>query len=178
MTRRINAAGLALVKQWEDYKLVAYRCVAGILTIGYGHTSAAGLPKVTPGLKITLAEAERILQADLGIFEAGVEKAVTVPLNDNQFAALVSFSFNLGVGALKSSTLLKKLNAGDYSSVPTELMKWNKARGKVVAGLTNRRKAEGALFSKVSPADKPVKSKKVAKADTPNGRPITLARAR
>ena len=122
MTRRINAAGLSLVKQWEGLKTTAYRDVAGVLTIGYGHTSAAGAPKVTPGMAIGDKDAERILKSDLAKFEARVERLVKVPLTDNQFAALVSFDFN--TGALDKSTLLKKLNKGDYAAVPVELKRW------------------------------------------------------
>jgi len=96
--------------------------VAGVLTIGYGYISAAGAPKVTPGIAIGDKKAEPILKADLAKFEAWVERLVKVPLTDNQFVALVSFDFN--IGALHKSTLLKKLNKGDYAAVPGELMKW------------------------------------------------------
>lgn len=148
MPRSVNEAGLALIKQWEGKRLAAYRDPAGVWTIGYGHTDAAGPPAVTPGLTIAEDEAERILRADLGQYEAAVEQAVTVPLSDNQFAALVSFCFNVGPGNLRSSTLLKKLNAGDRAAVPGELAKWNKAGGKVLAGLANRRAAEAGLWAK------------------------------
>ncbi|GHC79294.1 lysozyme [Limoniibacter endophyticus] len=144
--RQINREGLDHIKRWEGVRLVAYRDVAGVLTIGYGHTSNAGAPKVTPGMKITEAEAERILQTDLRKFEKRVSELVKVPLNDNQFAALVSFDFN--TGALHKSTLLKKLNAGDYDAVPVELMKWVNAGGKRVQGLVNRRASEAGLWAK------------------------------
>jgi len=146
MTRRINAAGLSLIKQWEGLKTTAYKDVAGIWTIGYGHTSAAGAPKVTPGMAIGDKEAERILKTDLAKFEARVERLVTVPVNDNQFAVLVSFDFN--TGALHKSTLLKKLNTGDYDAVPGELAKWVNAGGRKVQGLVNRRAAEAGLWAK------------------------------
>lgn len=146
MTRRINAAGLSLVKQWEGLRTTAYWDVAGVLTIGYGHTSAAGAPKVTPGMAIGDKEAERILKTDLAKFEARVERLVKVKLSDNQFAALVSFDFN--TGALHKSTLLKKLNKGDYAAVPGELMKWVNAGGRKVQGLVNRRAAEAGLWAK------------------------------
>ncbi|MDQ0509758.1 lysozyme [Ancylobacter amanitiformis] len=163
MPRSINAAGLALIQQWEGKRLVAYKDPVGIWTIGYGHTDAAGAPKVTPGLTITDAEAIAILRRDLGQYEAAVRQAVTVALTDNQFAALVSFCFNVGPANFRKSTLLKKLNAGDPASVPRELMKWNKAGGKVLPGLTNRRAAEAGLWAKgefvasnyVEPAPKP-----------------------
>lgn len=146
MTRRINAAGLSHIMQWEGKKLVAYRDVANVLTIGYGHTSAAGIPHVKDGMRIGDKEAEDILKADLRKFEARVDRFVKVPLTDNQFAVLVSFDFN--TGALDRSTLLKKLNAGDYDAVPAELMKWVNAGGKRVKGLVNRRSAEAGLWAK------------------------------
>ena len=146
MERRINAAGLALVKQWEGCELVSYKDVAGIWTIGYGHTSAAGIPFVKAAMRINAQEAEDILRSDLRKFEERVNRLVKVPLNDNQYAVLVSFDFN--TGKLHSSTLLKKLNAGDYDAVPIELMKWVNAGGKKVKGLVNRRSAEAGLWAK------------------------------
>lgn len=146
MSRKINAEGVRLIKQWEGLKLNAYRDVAGVLTIGHGHTSAAGIPKVREGMRISDKEAEDILKKDLGKFEDRVSRLVKVPLTDNQFAVLVSFDFN--TGALHKSTLLKKLNAGDYDAVPAELMKWVNAGGKRVQGLVNRRAAEAGLWAK------------------------------
>lgn len=146
MTRRINAAGLSLVKQWEALRTTAYRDAVGVWTIGYGHTSTAGGPIVTAGMKITADEADVILRTDLSKFEARVDRLVKVALTDNQFAALVSFDFN--TGALDKSTLLKKLNKGDYNAVPAELMKWVNAGGKKLNGLVNRRSAEAGLWAK------------------------------
>lgn len=147
MARRINAAGLSHVKTWEGCSLKAYRDVAGVWTIGYGSTGK----HVKPGMVITQAQADELLKEDLARFERRVELAVKVPLTDNQFAALVSFAFNVGEGAFQGSTLLKRLNAGDYSAVPPELMKWVKAtvndKKVTVKGLVNRRKADGALFT-------------------------------
>mgnify|MGYP006170814945 CR=1 FL=1 len=140
--RRINDAGLALIKEFEGLKLTSYRCPAGVWTIGWGSTG----PHVVPGMTITEEEAETLLRDDLRRFEEGVEMLVEVPLNDNQFSALVSFAFNLGLGALSESTLLRLLNEGDYGSVPAQLLRWNKVGGKVLAGLTRRRKAEGELW--------------------------------
>jgi len=144
--RKINEKGLSLIKQWEGCKLTAYKDAVGVLTIGYGHTTAAGKPFVQAGLKITEKEAEAILANDLGQYECAVEDAVKVPLNDNQFAALVSFTYNVGAGALKRSTLLKKLNKGDYEAVPAESMKWTRAGKKKLKGLENRRAAEAGLW--------------------------------
>lgn len=143
MTRRINDEGLALIKQWEGFRPQAYLCPAKVWTIGYGSTVG-----VTEGMKITKAKAEKLLLKDLERFEAAIERLVTVPLNDNQFAALVSWAFNVGEGAVAKSTLLRKLNAGDYDAVPVELARWNKAGGKVLAGLANRRAAEAGLWAK------------------------------
>jgi lysozyme len=151
MPRKISTEGLNDIKRWEGKYLTAYQGAAdrpGLLTIGYGHTSAAGPPEVVPGMKITEAQANQILRDDLANCEAAVERLVEVPLNDNQFAALVSFVFNVGEGAFAKSTLLKKLNRGDYESVPSELMKWTRANGKYVQGLANRRAVEAGRWSK------------------------------
>src|SRR5574338_535956 len=152
--RKTNDLGLDLIKQWEGLYLTAYHGAAdrpGLLTIGYGHTDAAGPPMVTDNMVITKKRADDILRADLAKVEAAVERLVTVPLNDNQFAALVAFVFNVGDGAFAKSTLLRKLNAGDYEAVPSELMKWTMANGKRVQGLANRRAAEAGLWVKGAP---------------------------
>ncbi|WP_139412835.1 lysozyme [Bartonella mastomydis] len=146
--RKISTEGLALIKQWEGLRLKAYEDSGGIWTIGYGHTSAAGAPSVHKGMQITEKEAEEILRRDLKDCEAAVEKAVTVPLSDEQFAALVSFSYNVGITAFRKSTLLKKLNNGEYEAVPTELQKWTRVGGKRIQGLVNRRAAEAGLWAK------------------------------
>ena len=146
MTRQISPHGLEKLKQWEGLKTKAYKDAGGVWTIGYGHTAMAGSPQPYQGQVITAAEAENILLKDLVQYEAAIENNVNVKLNDNQFAALVSFAFNVGIGAFKNSTLLKKLNQGDFNAVPTELMKWTKAGGKKLQGLVNRRRAEGYLW--------------------------------
>lgn len=152
--------GRALIRAHEGLRLEAYPD-AGYgwdrATIGYGHTSQAGPPAVYRGMKITAAEADAILRADLKKFEGFVTSAVHVPLNQNQFDALVSFTFNLGPGNLRSSTLLRKLNSGDYAGAAAEFPKWNKSNGKVKPGLVKRRADEQALFrSPVAPAPRPV----------------------
>lgn len=141
-----NAAGLEVIKHFEGVRLKAYQDSVGVWTIGYGHTSMAGDPQVHSGLTITQAQAESILKKDLGIFERGVKDAVKVTVNSNQFSALVSFSFNLGLGALRESTLLRKLNAGDYNGAANEFPRWVKAGGQTLPGLVRRRNAERALF--------------------------------
>lgn len=148
--RKISKEGLELIKQWEGLRLEAYRDTACIWTIGYGHTSKAGPPLVKKGMRITKERAEEILFEDLKQFEKTVEESVMVSLTDCQFAALVSFCYNVGTTAFCKSSLLKKLNQGDYEAVPAELQKWNKVGGKPLAGLANRRAAEAGLWSKGS----------------------------
>ena len=147
MTMHMSVEGInALLKKFEGCKLKAYKCPAGIWTIGYGHTSAAGAPEVVQGMTITQAEANDILRQDLVKYETGVKALVKQPLTQNQFDVLVDFAYNAGVGALKSSTLLKKINAGEFDAVPAELMKWTKGGGKVLPGLVNRRRAEAGWW--------------------------------
>lgn len=147
MARQVTDHVLNKIKQWEGLRLEAYRDSVGVWTIGYGHTG----PDVKPGLKISQEEADALLKADLARFEHAVSSAVHVPLSDNQYGTLVSFAFNVGVTAFQGSTLLKKLNAGYYDSVPSELSRWNKGtvNGKKVTikGLTNRRAAEAGLWA-------------------------------
>lgn len=145
---KTNAEGRALITQFEGCKLTAYVCPAGVLTIGVGHTSAAGAPRVTAGMRITQQEADAILASDLGRFEKAVTGAVRVPLTSNQFAALVSLAFNIGTGAFQSSTLVRLLNAGDTAGAAQQFARWNRAGGRVLRGLTRRREAERALFLK------------------------------
>ncbi|PIT67903.1 lysozyme [Bartonella tribocorum] len=146
--RKISSSGLALIKQWEGLRLQAYKDTIGVWTIGYGHTSTAGKPFVHKGMIITQKQAEEILSQDLRQFENTVEKHVTVSLTDEQFAALVSFCYNVGTEAFCKSTLLKKLNNSEYESVPSELQKWTKAGGKRLHGLVHRRAAEAGLWAK------------------------------
>jgi lysozyme len=146
--REINQSGIDLVKSFEGLSLKPYVDAAGHPTIGYGHLIKAG----EHFDQITQKQAEGLLQADLASARSSVQNLVKVPLNDNQFAALVSFTFNLGAGALKSSDLLTFVNKGDFQSAANEFPKWNKARdqttGKLVElkGLTRRRNAEKDLL--------------------------------
>ncbi|KMN50721.1 muraminidase [Chromobacterium violaceum] len=144
---KTNAAGISLIKQFEGVRLAAYQDMVGVWTIGYGHTG----PDVKAGMTITQRQADQLLAADLEKFETGVRKAVIVPLNANQFSALVSFSYNLGLGNLRSSTLLRLLNKGDYDGAAAQFPRWNRAGGQAVPGLTRRRKAEQALFLTPAP---------------------------
>jgi len=136
-----------LLKKFEGCKLKAYRCPANVCTIGYGHTSAAGAPQVADGMIITQADAEDILKRDIVKYEIAVMDLVKVKLTQNQFDVLTDFAYNAGVGNLKSSTMLKKINSGDLDAVPAELMKWTKGGGKVLPGLVRRRQAAGAWWS-------------------------------
>ena len=136
-----------LLKTFEGCKLKAYRCPANVCTIGYGHTSAAGAPMVNDGMTITQAQADEILRRDLIKYERSVQDLIKVELTQNQFDVLVDFAYNAGVGNLKSSTMLKKVNAGDLDAVPAELMKWTKGGGKVLPGLVRRRQAAGAWWT-------------------------------
>lgn len=124
--------------------MTAYKCPSGVYTIGYGHTSG-----VKKGQKISKAQAEAYLREDVAKFENGVNKYVSAPLTQNQFDALVSFTYNCGLTAFKNSTLRKKLNAKDYAGAGNELLRWNKANGVVLEGLKRRRNAEKALFDKI-----------------------------
>ncbi|WP_208435320.1 lysozyme [Bartonella phoceensis] len=146
--RKISKEGLALIKQWEGLRLSAYKDAIGVWTIGYGHTNNAGKPFVHKGMVITEEQAEEFLCQDLQKFENAVEQMVQVPLTDQQFAALVSFCYNIGTAAFCNSTLLKKLNNGEYEAVPSELQKWTKAGGKRLQGLVHRRAAETGLWAK------------------------------
>lgn len=143
---KINSSGLEIVKSFEGLRTKAYQDSVGVWTIGYGHTSMAGSPNVTPGMQITEAEAESILKKDLGIFEKGVSEAVKVSTNSDQFSAMVSFSFNVGLGSLQESTLLRKHNAKDFAGAADEFLRWVYAGGQKLPGLERRRKAERALY--------------------------------
>jgi len=167
-------AGIALIQEFEGCRLTAYVCPAGVLTIGYGHTSAAGSPAVKKGMRISKQKASDILRSDLHKFESGVASMVKVDLDQNQFDVLVSFAFNCGLGALRKSTLLKRVNAGKFDAVPAELMKWTRGGGKVLPGLVRRRRAEAEMWrglatdtnpdeGRMSP-DTPTPSKKITQS--------------
>ena len=138
---KISLEGLSLIKKFEGCKLEAYYCSGGVLTIGYGHTGGVKETDV-----ITQEEADKLLKGDVLKFEEYVEDNVIVELDQSQFDALVAWTFNLGPGNLRESTMLKKLNEADYASVPSEMKRWNKAGGKTLDGLIRRRNAEALLF--------------------------------
>ncbi|MEI6639088.1 MAG: lysozyme [Chlorobium sp.] len=139
---KIGENGLDLIRKHEGLRLEAYVCPGGKLTIGYGHTG----DDVKSGLKIDNSKAEALLLKDVERFEKSVNELVTYPMTQGMFDALVCFAFNLGAGSLKSSTLLAKLNANDKQGAADEFLRWNKALGKVLDGLTARREGERRLF--------------------------------
>lgn len=141
MAFKTSQAGVNLIKSFEGCRLTAYQDSAGVWTIGYGHTSG-----VKKGMTITEAQAEAYLKGDLGTAENAVNGKVTYSIKQNQFDALVSFTYNVGSGNFGSSTLLKKLNQGDITGAANEFDKWNKAGGQVLEGLVRRRAAEKAMF--------------------------------
>jgi lysozyme len=136
--------GLDILKGFEGCRLTAYTCPAGKLTIGYGHTGS----DVTSRKTVTQDFADNLLKQDLVKFERGVKRLVTVPLNENQLAALVVLSYNIGLGNLEHSTLLKLVNEGKHEQAANEFQKWNLCNGKVLPGLVARRKAESELYVK------------------------------
>jgi GH24 family phage-related lysozyme (muramidase) len=143
----LSQRGLDLIKGFEGLRLKAYQDSAGVWTIGYGHTSG-----VRPGQQISQAQAEQYLRSDVKWAEQAVRDNVKVPISQQQFDALTSFTFNLGAGALKDSTLLKKLNQGNYAGAQAEFGKWVHAGGQRLEGLVRRRAEEARLFGGSAPA--------------------------
>ena len=138
--------GIALIKQFEGCKLTAYQDSVGVWTIGYGWTQPVDGKPIRAGMTIKQETAERLLKTGLVSYESDVSRLVKVGLTQGQFDALVSFTYNLGARSLSTSTLLRNLNAGDYAGAADEFLRWDKAGGKVLNGLTRRREAERALF--------------------------------
>jgi lysozyme len=147
---KTSIKGRLLIEQFEGLYLTAYDDGFGTLTIGYGHTTAAGLPQVTVGQTITKEEADTILSTDLEKVELIVTELVHVELTQSMFDALVSFEFN--TGALRGSTLLKYLNEGNIHAAADQFLLWDHAKGRVVEGLLKRREAEKELFLSEVPA--------------------------
>jgi len=138
---QISQEGLALIKKFEGCELEAYKCPAGVWTIGYGHTK-----DVKEGDKINKDEANYLLQEEMIEFESYIDDMVEVELNQSQYDALCAWVYNLGPSNLGSSELLKVLNEGKYEEVPQQIKRWNKANGEVLTGLIRRREAEALLF--------------------------------
>ena len=146
---KTTESGVDLIKKFEGKRLAAYPDPAtggDPWTIGYGHTSMAGPPAVKKGMKITDGEATSILVKDLGVYEAAVAKVLTSKPNGNQFSAMVSLCYNIGPGNFAKSSVLRKFNSGDIKGAADAFRSWNKAAGKVMAGLTRRREEERKLF--------------------------------
>ena len=137
----ISQEGISLIKKFEGCKLEAYKCAAGVWTIGYGSTKG-----VKEEDTLTQEEADNLLLHEMQEYEGYINDLVKAPLEQNQFDALVSWVFNLGPANLKASTMLKFLNAGDYHLIPSQIKRWNKAGGKVLEGLIRRREAEALMF--------------------------------
>lgn len=133
----------SMIKAWEGCRLTAYRCPAGVWTIGYGHTKG-----VKPGMKITQAEANAMFEAEIEEFEKQVRPLLEgVNLTQNQYDALVSLAYNIGTGALKKSTLLKKVKANpNDETIRTSFMQWIRGGGKILPGLQKRRAAEASHY--------------------------------
>lgn len=147
MRKLINEWSVApasiFIKKWEGCRLEAYRCSAGVATIGWGHTEG-----VQMGDRICLNKAEKYLLDDLVEFQKGLASLVDVEVTETQFIALMSFVFNLGLGAFKGSTLRKKVNAKDFAGAVEEFGRWVYANGKIVQGLVNRRREEAEFFAR------------------------------
>lgn len=137
----ISQEGIALIQKFEGCRLESYRCSADVPTIGFGHTRG-----VSDGDTCSQEEADNLLKEDLKEFEGYVNSLVDTDLTQNEFDALVAWTFNLGPTNLKSSTLLEQLNSGEKEDAPHQIKRWNKAGGKVLDGLVRRREAESLLF--------------------------------
>ena len=140
-SKQTSKSGIESIKRHEGFRATAYRCPAGVWTIGYGHTATA-----RPGMIISELQGLKLLEEDLEKFERAVNELVKVKINQNQFDALVSFTYNVGVTAFRNSTLLKVLNQGNYEQVKHEFARWVNAGGRRLPGLVKRRKDEARLF--------------------------------
>ena len=151
----LNQASLNLIKRWEGCKLKAYKCSAGVWTVGYGLTTSAGFIEVGPDTTITQAEADWYFEKVIEKFLAEITPAITAPINENELGAFTSLAYNIGPTAFRGSSALRHFNAGNKDRVPTSIRMWRKAGGKVVKGLINRREAEVDLFLTPVIEDKP-----------------------
>ena len=143
----IDNKGIDLIKSFEGFESKAYKCPAGVVTIGYGATYWLDGSKIVIGQTITEEKAVELLKAMLVSYNKAVDSMTRDNITQGQFNALVSFAYNCGVNALKGSTLLKKVNLNPNDpSIEKEFLKWNKANGKVLSGLTNRRIAESKMY--------------------------------
>lgn len=144
---RVTAAGQKLIKASEGYSAVPYLCASGVPTIGWGSTiDACGNPVTLDHPRITREEAQALFRRDLALFGKGVRVLVKQPISKQQYSALVSLSYNIGMGNFRSSTLLRKLNRGDYTGCSQEFWKWRRADGVILSGLVKRRELERLMF--------------------------------
>lgn len=148
---KTSQAGIDLLKRWEGCKLTAYRDSAGVWTVGYGLTTAAGIIVVKEGTTITQRQAEAYLVEALAKYELAVEKALKRQPTQSQFDAMVSLCYNIGPGAFAGSTVVRRFNEGNIAGSADAFLMWTKAGGRELQGLVNRRKDERALFLKASP---------------------------
>ena len=146
---KLNEAGIDLMHEFEGCKLTAYLCPANIPTIGWGNTFYEDGRKIKLGDKITQDRADQLFLSVAEDFAKRVRTLLTKKISENQFSAIVSFAYNVGIANLRKSTLLKKVNVNPSdATIKDEFLKWNKAGGKVLAGLTRRRQAESDLYFK------------------------------
>ena len=138
---KISLEGLGLIKKFEGCELEAYKCAAGVWTIGYGSTKG-----VEEGDSLTQEDADKLLRHEMDEYEGYIKDMVKIDLKQNEFDSLVSWVFNLGPANLKASTMLKVINDNKLEEVPSQMKRWNKANGKVLEGLIRRREAEALLF--------------------------------
>ncbi len=143
--KKLSEQGYALIMRHEGFSPIPYICPAGLPTIGYGHVIID--KEAFPKAGISPDSAKTLLKQDVNRFEAAINRFVTVQINQNQFDALVSFAYNIGIQAFERSTLLRHLNQGHYEKVPKELEKWVFSRGRRLSGLIKRRREEARLFS-------------------------------
>jgi lysozyme len=144
---KVNKLGIEMMHHFEGCKLEAYQCSAKVWTIGWGNTFYENGTPVKQGDKITQDRANELFEFVVNEFAVGVEKLLTKKVNENQFSALVCFAYNVGTGNLGKSTLLKKVNANpNDATIANEFLRWNKAGGKELLGLTRRRTAESKLY--------------------------------
>jgi lysozyme len=158
---KLSQRGVTFIKQWESCRLSAYLDNARVWTIGWGHTG----PDVKMGTNWTQAQADSMFQKDVALYEEAVNRGVQVKLTQNQFDALVSLAYNIGVQAFTDSTLLKLLNEGSYNGAADQFPRWDKVHGKPLLGLQRRRFAEMTLFKEAPAWTPPVPPRKQSLVD-------------
>lgn len=146
---KVNKLGIDMMHHFEGCVLEAYQCSAKVWTIGWGNTYYQDKRPVKQGDKITQEQADKLFEMIMNEFAIEVRRALTKELNENQFSALVCFAYNVGIGNLKRSTLLRKVNANpDDKTIDAEFLRWTRAGGRVLRGLVRRRRAEADLYFK------------------------------